>query len=344
MQVTLFVNSWCKNGVGGDPILGQSRAVDSYRYMKESKIPAAKPATESRTPTVSTAGLIAVAAGATGIGFAPIWIRYSSVGPFATAAHRMLLAAPLLYLWSTLERRAPGKPPTAITRSDALWLAAAGFFFAGDMALWNWSLTLTTVANSTLITNLTPLIVMIAARLLLGETVRRSYFFGMPVAFLGALCLVRSSSLYRPEHLRGDLISALAILFYAGYLLTLRQLRQRLSSAQILSWSGLVSCGILFLIAYLAERQLVPANGSGWLPLLGLAFVSHVGGQGLIAYGFGHVPAAIGSLILLVQPVVATFLAWWLLGEKLGAIEILGAILVLAGIVVTTLPSRRTNA
>ena len=88
------------------------------------------------------------------------------------------------------------------------------------MALWNWSLYLTTVANSTLITNLTPLIVMIVARILLAETVRRSYFLGMPIAFLGAFFLVRSSSIYNPEHLKGDLISGLATLFYAGYLLT----------------------------------------------------------------------------------------------------------------------------
>lgn len=295
---------------------------------------------ETRRISLSTGGLLAVVAGAAGIGFAPIWIRHSQLGPFATAAHRMLLAAPLLYLWSALERPKHPEQRRSLTRSDAKWLLAAGFFFAGDMALWNWSLYLTTVANSTLITNLTPLIVMIAARIFLGETVRRSYFFGMPVAFLGALCLVRSSSVYKPEHLKGDLISALAIVFYAGYLLTLRQLRQRLSSAQVLSWSGLVSCVILFFIALLAEKQIFPATGSGWLPLLGLALISHVGGQGLIAYGFGHVPAAIGSLILLVQPVVATFLAWWLLGEKLGSIEILGGVLVLAGIIITTLPSR----
>ncbi|MBL9170003.1 MAG: DMT family transporter [Verrucomicrobiales bacterium] len=290
--------------------------------------------------SLSTRGVIAVVLGAAGIGLAPIWIRHSQLGPFATAAHRMLLAAPFLYLWSVLERpRVPDQRP-ALTSSDWKWLFAAGFFFAGDMALWNWSLHLTTVANSTLITNLTPLLVMIAARIFLGETVRRAYFFGMPVAFLGALCLVGSSSVYRPEHLKGDLISALAIVFYAGYLLTLRQLRQRLSSAQVLSASGLVSCVILFTIAFTAEEQILPAAGAGWLPLLGLALISHVGGQGLIAYGFGHVPAAVGSLILLVQPVVATFLAWWLLGEKLGSVEILGAVLVLAGIVITTMPSR----
>jgi drug/metabolite transporter (DMT)-like permease len=243
----------------------------------------------------------------------------------------MLLATPLLWAWCRWEKATRPRPSAPLTRSDIVALVLAGLLFAGDMALWNWSLHLTTVANSTLITNLTPLLVMLAARVLFGEPITGRYLLGMPLALLGAACLVRAGSPTLPDHWRGDLVSAAATLFYAGYLLALRRLRQRLSSAVILFASGWISTLVLFGIAVAAGHRLMPSAG-GWLPLVGLAVVSHVGGQGFIAYGFGHVSAAVGSLILLVQPVVAGILAWLLLAEPLGPRQVIGGVLVLLGL------------
>lgn len=68
--------------------------------------------------------------------------------------------------------------------------------------------------------------------------------------------------------------------------------------------------------------------------VLGLALVSHVGGQGLIAYALAYLPAAFSSLTLLLQPAVAALLAWLLLGESLGAPQAAGGAIVLLGILV----------
>ena len=51
-----------------------------------------------------------------------------------------------------------------------------------------------------------------------------------------------------------------------------------------------------------------------------------------IAYGLNVVPPATGSLTLLVQPVLAAIVAWILFSEAMGALQILGGVLVLAGI------------
>lgn len=291
----------------------------------------------------SVTGLLSLVLGATGIGFAPIFVRYSELGPFATAAHRLLLASPLIWVWwqwekrtERLRRAAKEGPAQAVPSPDLALIAVAGACFAGDMALWNWSLHLTTVANSTLITNLTPLVVMIAARVLFKEPITRQYLTGLPLALLGVALLVQAGATRSPDALKGDLLSALATLTYAGYLLALRKLRITHSPAGILFKSGLVACALLFLIAWLAGEPLMPWRSSGWLPLLALAWVSHVGGQGLIAHGFGYVSAATGSLVLLVQPVVATILAWAWLGERLSETRWIGAVLALAGIAIAS--------
>lgn len=285
-----------------------------------------------------TRGVLALIVGAIGIGFAPLWVRSSELGPFTTAAFRLLFACPALFLWRRWEQsRAAerGEPPEApYQRSDFLWMACAGLFFAGDMALWNWSLHLTSIANSTLITNLTPLFVMIGAWLLFKERVSRAYVLSLPLAFVGVFLLVRYERTFMPTHWKGDVISAIATLFYTGYLLSLRVLRQRHSASASMLGAGVVTCAALFLIAALSGEALWPRTPRGWLPLLALAFCSQVGGQGLIAYGFGHVTAAVGSLILLIQPVTAAALAWGFLGESMAPLQLLGGLLVLAGIAV----------
>ena len=70
----------------------------------------------------------------------------------------------------------------------------------------------------------------------------------------------------------------------------------------------------------------------GWGILFGLALVSHVGGQRLIAYGLAHLSASLGSVSLLVQPVCAALFAWLLLGEAIGPLQIAGGCAVLVGI------------
>ena len=68
--------------------------------------------------------------------------------------------------------------------------------------------------------------------------------------------------------------------------------------------------------------------------LLALALVSHAAGQSLIAFALAHLPAALGSLSLLIQPVAAAGLAWVLLAEALGWLQALGGAIVLAGILI----------
>ncbi|MCA9434299.1 MAG: DMT family transporter, partial [Candidatus Omnitrophica bacterium] len=70
----------------------------------------------------------------------------------------------------------------------------------------------------------------------------------------------------------------------------------------------------------------------GWLSVLGLAMVSHVMGQGMIAYGLGHLPTSLSSVILLFQPVVAAVAAWILLNEPMQTLQMFGGLVVLLGI------------
>jgi drug/metabolite transporter (DMT)-like permease len=268
--------------------------------------------------------------GATGIGIAPLLVRWSQVGPSATAFYRLLFALPLLWAWSHVQLQRDPTLQRPHSGRDFGLLAAAGLLFTADLAMWHWSLRFTSVANSTLLTNLAPLLVTIGAWSLLGERITALFVLGLFAALAGGALLVG----WRLEsgHLRGDLLAVSTAVFYAGYLLLIKILRRKFSTAAIMAWSGLFSCPGFLLVAVLSREQLLPGSAQGWWVLLGLAMISHVGGQTLIAFAIGHLPASFSALSLLWQPVVAAVLAWWWLGEAMVGHQLAGGLLILAGI------------
>ncbi|MGH8772828.1 MAG: EamA family transporter, partial [Burkholderiales bacterium] len=84
--------------------------------------------------------------------------------------------------------------------------------------------------------------------------------------------------------------------------------------------------------ALLSPQPFLPQSAHGWAVLVGLALVTQILGQGLIAYAFAHLPASLSSLSLLIQPVTAAIFAWALFGEAIGPIQFVGGAIVLAGI------------
>jgi drug/metabolite transporter (DMT)-like permease len=283
------------------------------------------------------AGLAALFAGAAAIGFAPIFVRLSEVGPVVTGFYRIALALPVLAVMSASEYR--GRETAARTSKSAAdreWtgLAVAGFFFAGDLALWHWSLRFTSVANATMLPNVAPVFVTLFAFLLFGERVSARFLLGMVLAIAGAALLMGESVQLSRAHLLGDALALATAVFYAGYILAVSRLRQRVGTAALMLRSGAVSAGLLLMLAAATGETLWPPSWQAWMVLVGLAIISHAGGQSLIAYALAHLPAAFSSVGLLLQPAVAALLAWILFGEAIGPWQAAGMAVILAGIAV----------
>jgi drug/metabolite transporter (DMT)-like permease len=278
-----------------------------------------------------TRALPALIAGATLIGLAPIFVRLAEVGPTAVAFWRLALATPVLGLWllrSATPATPGGRPPHRLPWG--LWLGGA--FFAGDLMVWHQSIHWTSVANSTLLTNLAPVWVTLVAWLAFGERIGRIFVGGLLLTLAGAVVLMADSLSISARTLAGDGMAILTSLFYAGYLLVLSRSRAQFSTPAVMFWTTSAAALCVLPIALLSGEPFWPASIRDWLLLGGLALFSHVGGQGLIAYGFAHLPASFSAVSLLVQPVAATVFAWLLLAEPFGALQALGGGIVLAGI------------
>ena len=212
-------------------------------------------------------------------------------------------------------------------------LVLAGLFFAADLGVWHFSILYTSVANSTVLANLAPIFVTLAGWLFWHRRVTRTFLAGMAVAIAGMFVLVGPNFALGGKPLLGDALGALTAVFYAGYFLAIKVTRDAGgSTARLMAWSTTITAIVLLPIALLAPQPFWPSSAAGWWVLLGLALVTQILGQGLIAYAFAHLSASLSSVSLLIQPVMAALFAWLIFGEAIGFAQYLGGAIVLAGI------------
>jgi drug/metabolite transporter (DMT)-like permease len=271
----------------------------------------------------------ALLAGATFIALSPIFVRVSEAGPTATAFWRVALAVPALWILYWI------KPKGRTRRYSGKWwlLFAAGLAFAGDLAFWHTSIKLTSVANSTLLANLASIFVTLAAWIFLRQRPTRLFLAGLAGALAGVLLLVHTSLEFSATGLVGDALGVVTAMFYAGYLLAVKGLRDRgETTLHLMAVTTTITAILLFPVALATGEPMLPRSPTGWWILAGLALVSHAAGQGLIAYALAHLPAAFSSVSLLFQPVMAALFAWLLLAEPLAPLQVAGGLIVLFGI------------
>ena len=285
--------------------------------------------TLSETSPSNRLALAALVLGGAAIGGSPIFVRLSEVGPLATAFWRVALALIPIFIVSLLKKDAGQKPQSL---SDYAMLILPGVVLALDLATWHLSITMTSVANATLLSNLAPVFVTVIGVLFLKAKISRIFALGLALALAGVVILKGGPAALGTGDLSGDGIAVISAFFYACYILAIGRLRSRFDTIRIMLWSTASAAVCVFPLGFFYEGHMLPATLYGWSMVLGLAFISHASGQVAITYALAYLPPAFSSLTLLLQPVVAAILAWTLLSEPIGPMQALGGAVVLAGI------------
>lgn len=286
------------------------------------------PSSSEASHTAATIALLALVASAFAMGISPVFVREAGVGPFTSAFYRVLLALPLLWgwaRWSLARDRAVADP--GWTRGIVL----AGVFFSADLFFWHLSILHTTIANATLLSSMAPVWVMLFS-LVIGERVTRTMVAGLGLCIVGAIALIGSSWQLAPERLLGDLYGIGTSLGFGLYFLAVRVARRNASASVVLARSSVVTAIVLGGIAAAFENAWIPSSLGGVAALVAMATISHVGGQGLLAYALGHLSAAFSSLVIFLEALAAALFGWMFFAETLGPWQIAGGLAILAGI------------
>ncbi|QDT36292.1 DMT family transporter [Stratiformator vulcanicus] len=289
---------------------------------------------QSELSFAQAAGLLLI--GVMGIGFAPILARMAGwyeVDPTASAFWRFTLALPFLIGASWFQQHRGDTRPDDSPRSlrEIAAVAVPGVFLACDMACWHVSFLYTPVANATVIANLATLLVAFIGWAVLRERLTWLYPAGVAAALVGVAILVdvRLDTRSTPF---GNGMALAAAVCYAGYQIAAKLARRRFTARTILTYASIAGSLLLLPVPMLLGHRYLPNEAIGWLPLLGLAIIPHLLGQGLIATSLRHLPVSIASPLLLAQPIFVGLFGYLILGEAVGWTQVAGGVLVLVGL------------
>ena len=264
--------------------------------------------------------------GCAALALGSVWVRIADSGPVAAGFWRLVLALPALALLA----RTSAEPLLGLPRRTMLAVAIGGLFFAADLAAWHLGIMLTRLGNATLFGNSGSVILVAYGLVSLRRWPRAAEWGAFAAAIAGSAILLGRSLEVNRATLIGDLLCVLAGVLYTGFIVLLRNARAELGSWSLLFWASLAGAPLLLGIALALGEPVWPHH---WGPLLALAFLSQVLGQGLMVYSFRFFSPLVIGLALLTQPVVAVVLGWAVFHEALGGLDLVGMALVGAGLV-----------
>src|SRR5438270_10701742 len=261
--------------------------------------------------------------GAVAIAFSSIFVRLSHASPSTAAIFRCAYALPVLGLFAWLEDRRLG-PRSWRDRRVAL---GSGVFFAFDLILWHHSIGDVGAGLATVLANVQVVLVPLVAWAVLSERPGRQLLAALPLALLGVVLIsgALEHGAYGRNPLRGAAFGLGAGVAYVGFLLLLRHggadLRRPAGPLFDATATATVLCVIAGLI--IGDADLLPDwPGAGWL--ITLALTSQVLGWLLITVSLPRLPAALTSLLLMVQPVGSVVLAALIFSESPTGVQFAG--------------------
>lgn len=287
--------------------------------------------------------LATAALGAVFIASSGVLVRLSDASPVTVAVFRCLYALPLLGAVAWYEQKRSGPLPLKARRLG--WIA--GFFFSVDLVLWHNAIEAVGAGLATVLGNLQVLLVGFAAWALLGERPNKRLFWALPIMVFGVILVsgVVGEGAYGNDPALGVILGIGTSIAYAAFILILREGSGDLRRVAGPLWHATLAStffSVLYGLATDSVRWDLSWPSHGWLALLALS--SQVFGWLLISSSLPRLPAAVTSVVLLLQPVGAMLLAAVVVDESPSLAQILGAVAILAGVVVGTSAHRSSRS
>ncbi len=283
------------------------------------------------------AGALLVAAGAIFFSGKGVIIKLAyrhGVDAVTLLALRMLFSAPFFVLlgwWAA--RGGDTQPLSWADRRSMLVLGLTGYYLASYFDFLG--LQYVTAALERLLLFVHPTFVVLFSAVLFGRRITRTDVIAIALSYLGIFVVFYNDLSTQPGNVAlGSFWVLLSALFYAAYLIGSGRLVGRVGTLRFACYAGLISSAAVvthFTVtrdASLIVSQPAPVYG---LALL-MAIFSTVLPIAMTMEGIRRIGASHASIIGSVGPLATIFLGAIFLGERITAIQIVGAALVLAGV------------
>ena len=275
--------------------------------------------------------MIMIVVGVLGISLSSIFVKYSTAPSAVTAAYRLLwtvvLMTPVTFGSKEIRTELFQVKPKTLLLS-----CLSGLFLAFHFTLWFESLHHTSVASSTTIVCTEVIWVSLGYAFFLKGKMSLKEILTIGVTLGGSALIAFADSGSGGTHLYGDILSLLAAIAVAVYVLIGREVRKT-ASTTVYTYIVYSSCAaVLLLMCYIQGNALWGYGISGIVVGLLLAVFSTILGHSIFSWCLKYFSPSFVSASKLCEPVAAAILAGFLFGEIPSVMQIAGGILIIGGV------------
>jgi drug/metabolite transporter (DMT)-like permease len=206
----------------------------------------------------------------------------------------------------------------------------------------------TTATNGVILNSAIPILIILLGWLVYRETITRVQTLGVAISLAGILAIISRGDPAVLAHLemnKGDLIVLFGMVFWAAYTVFLRMKPAELPGLAMLACCGVVGVTLLFpmmlfeMLFLGGHVEFTPATVAAMF-YVGIfpSFVGYVFWNRAVA----EVGPTIAGLFVHLMPAFGALLGWLFLDERIHMFHVVGIVLILAGIALTTRGHRAT--
>jgi len=275
--------------------------------------------------------MIMIVVGVLGISMSSIFVKYSTAPSAVTAAYRLLWTV-LLMTPVTFGNREVRRELFQVDKKTLLLSCFSGLFLAFHFVLWFESLQHTSVASSTTIVCTEVIWVSLGYALFLKGRLSVKAVLAIAVTLAGSVMIALADSSAGGAHLYGDILSLLAAVAVAAYVLIGRVVREN-ASTTVYTYIVYSACAAVLLMMCVVKGDSLLGYGiSGIAVGLLLAIFSTILGHSIFSWCLKYFSPSFVSASKLCEPVVAAILAAFLFSETPKPMQICGGALILGGV------------
>jgi len=261
--------------------------------------------------------------------FVFVKIGLENMGPLTIAGFRYFLA--FLILLPFLVRKGTTRKQISRRLWSRLFAIGISAYTVGNGALF-WGLTYLPATTVSFLMSLSPLIILMGGAVWLKEIPTRWQVFGVIVSLLGSV-LFFSSGLQSGEPI-GIVIVFVGLIGFMLFGILGREIAKgkQLDTLTLTTIPLAIGGGFLLLIAFPLEGMPILSTKSIGI-VLWLAIVNTALAYVLYNHSLQILTALEMNVMLNIAPLGTALLAWWLLSERLGFVQIIGMLVMIIGVI-----------
>lgn len=299
-------------------------------------------------PTISP--YLGLFIGIMAVSSASIFIRFAQqeVASIVIAGYRLGIAVLILAPFALMRHK---RRLSALTREEGLLAVLSGLLLAVHFATWIKSLEFTSVTSSVVLVTTTPLWVALLSPFTLKESISKNVIIGLVLALFGTfmigigdLCLASGdfscppiNYFFNGDAFIGDFLAIMGAWSAAGYVIIGRKLRKNMRMTPYIFLVYGMAALILVVLVVVSGEAYFGFNFQTYSWLILLALIPQLVGHSAFNWALGYLPAAFVAITLLGEPIGSSILAYFILDEIPGWIQIIGTFLIFGGIVVASM-------